>query len=111
MTHTIAYDRSRLETKTRPMGHALPGDAEALDDETIADFSPVTISRMTPDELVRVIRASRLPLTAASDERLEFHDRKTLERLAHLARRCCHHRATAVQSSRPVVPEPQSTPG
>jgi len=102
-TNTIACDRSRLEPKTRPIGNSLPDDGEALDDAKIANLSLLQISQMAGDELVRVIRASRLPLlTTASDEHLEFHDRKTLERLVHLGRRCCHHRTTAAPSWRPV---------
>jgi hypothetical protein len=101
----ITYDRSRLETKTRPMGHSLRGNAEALDDETIADLSPIKISRMARDEMVRVIRAARLPtLTSASDVHLEYYDRKTLEILVYLARRCCRNRTTAWRSPRSVVP-------
>lgn len=89
----IACEGSRLTTITRPTDNSFPIPAEALDDETIAEFSQMTISQMTCDELIRVIRVSRLPLlTAACDEHLEFHDRKTLQLLVNLAQRCCRKR-------------------
>lgn len=103
--HIIAYDRSRLEKETRPSGNSRTNAAQALDDATIAEFSLITIAQMTRDELVQVIRASRLPLlTAACDEHLEFHDRATLERLVCLARRCCRNRTTVSQSLQTFVP-------
>jgi hypothetical protein len=103
-TSIIDRDLFRSETNSRPFGETVPDHAEALDDVTIADFSLIAISQMTRDELVRVVRASRLPLlTIARDEHLQFHDRQTLERLVHLARRCCHNRMTASLSRRSVV--------
>ena len=62
---------------------------EGLDQPTIAELSSKQILRMTRLELARVVRAGRLP---ASQMRLEYLDRRTLERLAHLARFCCHNR-------------------
>ena len=62
---------------------------EGLDQPTIAELSSKQILRMTRLELARVVRAGRLP---ASQMRLEYLDRRTLERLAHLARLCCHNR-------------------
>lgn len=65
---------------------------EALDQSDVAELSPVQISRMTRDELVRVIRAAQLPLVRPEiDEQLEFYDRPTLVRLVYLARRCCRN--------------------
>ena len=98
-TTIIACQGSRLPTNTRQTDTSSRNSANALDDATIAEFSQMTISQMTRDELIRVIRASRLPLlTAASNEHLEFHDRKTLELLVYLAQRCCRKRTTLSQS-------------
>jgi len=103
-TNTIESDRSRFEVQTTPRGRSSPNAAEALDDTTIANLSAITISQVTRDELVRVIRAARLPLVCgATDGQLEFHDRSTLERLVYLARHCCRNRATDLQSRRSVV--------
>ncbi len=83
----------------------LIAEADVWDDATIADLSPLTISRMDCDELVRVIRDARLRnLTSASDEQLEYYDRKTLELLVYLARRCCRNRMTLSPSRGTVVP-------
>ncbi|HTI52233.1 MAG TPA: hypothetical protein VL475_14820 [Planctomycetaceae bacterium] len=102
--NNIASDRSHWGTKTRPLGEPLLDHAEMLDDAKIAALSRITIAQMNRDELLRVIRASRLPLlTTTSDEHLEFHDRNTLERLVYLARRCCRNRSAASQSRRSVV--------
>ena len=65
---------------------------EALDKSDVAELSLLQISRMTCDELIRVIRAAQLPLLRPDvDEQLEFQDRPTLERLVYLARRCCRN--------------------
>lgn len=65
---------------------------EALDKSDVAELSSVQISRMTCDELVRVIRVAQLPLLRPdADEQLEFQDRPTLETLVYLARRCCRN--------------------
>ncbi len=62
---------------------------EALDDATISELSSKQISRMTQGELVRTVRAARIP---AGKLRLEYFDRATLQRLAHQARLCCRQR-------------------
>lgn len=96
---TIIYEFTRREMIRKQVDRSFSKGAEALDDATIGDLSLDTISQMTRDELVRVIKAARLPLlSAASADHLEFHDRQTLERLVHLARRCCHNRMTASRS-------------
>ena len=65
---------------------------DALDKSDVAELSLLKISRMTCDELIRVIRAAQLPLLRPdADEQLEFQDRPTLERLVYLARRCCRN--------------------
>lgn len=95
-TNIIADDRSSLDAKVSPTARLYPGAAELLNDATIADLSTMRIMQMTPDELVRVIRASHLALlTAASDEHLESNGRKTLELLVYLAQCCCRKRTTA----------------
>lgn len=98
---TINYEFSHGETNARPADRSFSKITAALDDATIADLSPMKISQMPRDEMMRVIEAARLPLLpTGSAKHLEFHDRKTLERLVHLARRCCHNRRTASQSER-----------
>jgi hypothetical protein len=63
---------------------------EALDRATVAEMSSNEVRRMSPRELARVVRAGRLPATRA---RLEYLDRATLERLAHLACLACRNRS------------------
>ena len=63
---------------------------EALDATDIAELSPIQISRMTPEELIRVIEASPLPQLRPEIEcHLKYYDRQLLERLVYLARQCC----------------------
>jgi hypothetical protein len=104
-TNIIDDGRSSRETKISPIPRSCPGAPEVLDDATIADLSAIRITHMTPAELVRVIRASRLPLlTAASDEHLELNGRKTLELLVYLAQCCCRKRTNASQSRQTFLP-------
>ncbi|MFW6171418.1 MAG: hypothetical protein ACODAD_13075 [Planctomycetota bacterium] len=57
---------------------------------TIAQLSADRIQRFSRVELARVVRASGIPVRSG---RLEYLDRATLERLAHLAKlSCCHRR-------------------
>lgn len=84
-----------LEEKRNPGNPPSPHPNEALDEEAVAELSSLTISQMTVAELTRVVKAARLPLLSATCvEHLEFRDRENLERLAHLARRCCCNRTT-----------------
>ncbi len=62
---------------------------EALDDATLAELSSKHISRMTRPEMMRAVRAARIP---AARRRLEYLDRPTLERLAYQARLCAQQR-------------------
>jgi hypothetical protein len=65
---------------------------EALDKAAIAEIPTGLFSQMSREELIRVIRASELPLVDARTlERFQYLDRATLQRLAHLARRCCRN--------------------
>ena len=54
-----------------------------------SDLSAQQVSRMTRNELVRVVRAARTP---AAQWRLEYYDGDTLRLLAYQARLCCQHR-------------------
>ncbi|MFO7903400.1 MAG: hypothetical protein ACQESR_21105 [Planctomycetota bacterium] len=62
---------------------------EALDRATIAELPSQQVGRMSRSELARVVRASPIPPLRA---RLEYLDRSTLERLAHLACLSCRNR-------------------
>ena len=92
---TTKHPRAGVQKqKTTQRISASPADTlEALDQSDVAELSPVQISRMTCDELVRIIRAARLPLVRPEiDDHLKFYDRPTLERLVYFARRCCRNR-------------------
>ena len=94
-TSTTKQLRTRVQYRKRNQKISTSRDdtIEALDQSDVAALSPVQISRMTCEELVRIIRAARLPLVRPEiDEHLEFYDRPTLERLVYLARRCCRNR-------------------
>lgn len=102
--NTIAFDRSRLDVSPNPRGPSSSGGEEALDDATIAEMSTAKFSYMTREELVRIIRAARLPqLNSARNEQLEFYDHRTLLRLACLAQHCCRNRMSASQPCWPVI--------
>jgi hypothetical protein len=63
-----------------------------LDQHDVALLGNRVISLMTRDDLLDVILASRLPLL--NDDlliHLQYADRCTLQRLAHLGRRCCRN--------------------
>jgi len=64
---------------------------DALDKSAIVELSATLIDKMTCDELIRMIRVSELPSMRGPElqQRLEFQDRDTLVRIAHLARRYC----------------------
>ncbi len=65
---------------------------EALDKSTISQLSAILITRMTEEELIRVISIGGRPLLDRGTwPRLEYLDRPTLERLAYLARYCCQN--------------------
>ena len=59
----------------------------------IADLTTIEISDVPEDELVRFVHASALTGHFPEMRRhLEYWDRHTLERVAHLARFCCRNR-------------------
>jgi hypothetical protein len=65
----------------------------SLDNNGIATLPIRFIAGMSRDELIEVIRAAQMPLIDARTlRRLPFMERPALERLAHLARRCCRTR-------------------
>lgn len=66
---------------------------ESLTVEKIAELPAAEISRLSDAALIDLIRAAQLPqVDQHTSGRLEFSNRSTLERLAHLSRRCCEHR-------------------
>jgi len=69
-------------------------------DIIIAELPIRSIAAMSRDDLIHVIRESQLPLIDARTlRRLPFFDRPALERLAHLARRCCLTRSAQLRSA------------
>ncbi|QDT91519.1 hypothetical protein Pan161_31780 [Gimesia algae] len=63
-----------------------------FDKSLIAELSATQISRMTCADLIRLIRAVKMPLLYNDiSKHLEYYDRKTLERLVYLSRRCCRN--------------------
>jgi hypothetical protein len=75
-------------------------DASA-DKINIAELPVRFIAEMSREELIRVIRAAQLPLLDPRTlRRLPFLDRPALERLAHLARRCCRTRRAQARTNR-----------
>ncbi len=62
------------------------------DKRDIAELSSTQIARMTRDELLRIVRDARMELLHRDiADHIELYDRETLQRLAHLARRCCRN--------------------
>ncbi|TVS18142.1 MAG: hypothetical protein EA424_11420 [Planctomycetaceae bacterium] len=93
---------SQSELKDR-CSTSLPEFAKGWGQASIAELSSSQISEMSRAELVRVVRAARLP---SMQIRPEHADRVTLERLAHLARLCCRNRQgastmTAIEEQNP----------
>lgn len=65
-------------------------DRQGSERATIARLSAERIRQLSRSELVRVVRVSQIPVRSG---RLDYLDRPTLERLAHLAKlTCCHRR-------------------
>ena len=82
---------STADTKASCRNGSLAAN-DALDKFIVAGLAPTQISRMTCDELVRVVLAAQLPLLQPEIKaRLECYDRQKLERLVYLARRCCRN--------------------
>ncbi len=85
-------DWKRGPAITPPQSAKGGGPEPALDKSTVADIPSGLVSQMSREELIRVVQAAELPLLRArTRERLPYFDRTTLERLVHLARRCCRN--------------------
>lgn len=106
MTQSImTLDRSPDDSQQSPLSvltfSGPLGNSSALDEVEVAELPSHIVSRLERDELVRVIETARLPLlTPDLRRRLQWLDRPQLERLAHLARRCCQNR----RATPPTVP-------
>ena len=62
----------------------------ALDKSAVAALSYSAIMSLTREELIRVVEAADLPMVVPhTRDHLQYLDRVVLERMAHLARRCC----------------------
>lgn len=85
--NSTVLERNAQKASVSRAGRQAP--VEALDREMIADMSSSELDRMSHSELARVVRASPLPPLRA---RLEYLDRTTQIRLAHLACLCCRNR-------------------
>lgn len=105
--------------RTTPRGLMRVPARPILDDELVAGLGSRQLQEMTVDELIRVIRTGALNFLAPSlANSLHLHERRTLNRLAHLACRACRNRiserarcwsgldtpgpATEVSNQRPV---------
>ncbi len=84
------YRRSRLLRRSDCVQCIGPDDT--LDQRTIAELSSELIAMMNREELIRVVVASRLiSMRPALREHVRYSDHATLQRLAHLGRRCCRN--------------------
>jgi len=89
----MASDVDRSPTRERNSNAQAATRDEALEKSAVAEIAMGLFSKMGPQQLIRVIRAAELPLLdARTSERLQYLDRATLQRLAHLAQRCCRNR-------------------
>lgn len=66
---------------------------DAWDKFSVAELNVHRIDHMTCEELILVIHAAEFSALFRSDldRHIEFLDRETLQRLAHLARQCCRN--------------------
>ena len=72
-----------------------PAPTSAINGEAVAALPVGAIGSLDRDDLIRVIQEGHLPLVDSRTlRRLQFLDRSSLERLAHLSRRCCQTRRT-----------------
>lgn len=75
-----------------PTGSTVQRSSEELLKPTVAELCSKQVSRMSRAELSRVVLAGQLPFLEPSVRvRLEYLDRGTLERLAHLACQSCRN--------------------
>lgn len=90
MTTSIYQTLETPHRTTRPQRRPTQ---PVFDEAAIASLSHDEIAQKSRQELIAIIRASRLPTFQPSLEpHLDFYDCRTLQRLAHLARRCCRNR-------------------
>jgi len=88
----MSSDVDRSLTRERNSKVQTAARDEALDKSAVAEIAMGLFSKMSPEQLIGVIRAAELPLVDARTlERLQYLDRTTLQRLAHLAQRCCRN--------------------
>ena len=65
---------------------------QGFDKPAVAGLAIGMISKMSREELIRVIDGADLPLiNSRNRQRLKYLDRPSLQRLAQLARRCCRN--------------------
>jgi hypothetical protein len=82
-----------------------PAPTPFIDGEAIAALAVGAIGLLNRDDLIRVIREGHLPLVDGRTlRRLPFLDRASLERLAHLSRRCCQTRRTQMATACAAAP-------
>jgi hypothetical protein len=75
-----------------PWGGGPPKGQGGFDKPAVASLAIGAISNMSREELIRVIHGADLPLiNSRNRHRLRFLDKNSLQRLAHLARRCCRN--------------------
>lgn len=88
-SHTVLEITSLPSARRKGEQSELRSRAEGLDRAILAEMPSRQVRRMNRSELARVVRASPLPPLRS---RLEYLDRSTLERLAHLACLSCRNR-------------------
>ncbi len=83
-----------ISTSEIPMGPTSfrEPETDAFDKTAIAGLSAAQIVEMTNEELIDVIHGAELPPSALRQESLHYMNRPELERMAHLACRCCRLR-------------------
>lgn len=86
ITSESSLPRERQEIHSRQ-------HADALDKSNVAELTATVIDGMQSDELIRVIRASDLPMLRGPGlaRSLAFLDHSTLKRLTFLARQVCRN--------------------
>jgi hypothetical protein len=89
----IRIDNAAAESMTSPRSEELSRrDQQGFDKPAVAGLTIGIISKMSRDELIRVIDGADLPLIDSRNrQRLRYLDRPSLQRLAQLARRCCRN--------------------
>lgn len=95
--HRAPRSSERKAAMSEPKGifaiEEAPGNVpNPLDKPTVAAFSTTQIRDMSRQDMIRAIRACRLPgVGERLGQHLKYYDRSTLQRLLYLARRCCRN--------------------